>query len=327
VTVYRRLSTLGVLLAAAFVLPGCMTGPGVSGSFDRNYTISGHTRLELTDPSGQVNITGSADGQVHIHGEVHAHSMGFEKPSERLDQTLADPGIEQKGDTIRVGKRLSSMRNLSIDYKIEVPHDTEVNVTALSGSQNIRDVRGPVTSQGASGSIHVDHVERDTRINSASGSIEVSDIGDDVRASSASGDVTINNPKGDVRANSLSGSVRVTKPGGRVEADSASGSIDIDGAKFDVKAHDVSGEIKIHGDPGDHGYWDLKTVSGSVQVYVPSNSNFRFSAEAISGEIRTDIPIVIEEQGKHSLRAHIGNGGGRVEVHTVSGEIHVSGGS
>ena len=121
-------------MAAAFVLPGCMTGPGVSGSFDRNYTVSGHTRLEVTDPSGQVNITGSADGQVHIYAEVHAHSMGFEKPRERLDQTLADPGIEQKGDTIRVGKRLSSMRNLSIDYKIEVPHDTEVNVTALSGS-------------------------------------------------------------------------------------------------------------------------------------------------------------------------------------------------
>jgi DUF4097 and DUF4098 domain-containing protein YvlB len=327
VTVHERLTTSAVLLAAAFVLPGCMSGPGVSGSFDRNYTVMGHIRLEVTELSGQVNITGSADGQVHIHGDVHARSMGFEKPRERLDQTLADLGIEQKGDTIRVGKRLSSMRNVSIDYKIEVPHDTEINVTAISGSQNIHDVRGPVTLQGASGAVRVDGVERDTRINSASGSIEVTDIGDDVRASSASGEVTINNAKGDIRANSLSGSVHVTKPGGRVDADSASGSIDIKGAKFDVKAHDVSGEVNIHGDPGDHGYWDLKTVSGAVQVYVPSNSNFRFSAEAISGEIRTDIPIVIEEQGKHSLRAHIGNGGGRVEVHTVSGEIHVSGGS
>jgi hypothetical protein len=304
-----------------------MSGPGVSGSFERNYTVSGHTRLEVTEPSGQVNIIGSADGQVHIHGEVHAHSMGFEKPRERLDQTLADPGIEQKGDTIRVGKRLSSMRNLSIDYKIEVPHDTEINVTAVSGSQTIQNVRGPVTAQGASGSVRIDRVERDTRINSVSGSIEVSDIGDDVRASSASGEVTVSNSKGDVRANSLSGSVHVTTPGGRVDTDSASGSIEIDGAKSDVKAHNVSGELNIHGDPGDRGYWDLKTVSGGVQVHVPSNSNFRFAAEAISGEIQTDIPIVIEEQGKHSLRAHIGNGGGRIEVHTVSGEIHVSGGT
>jgi hypothetical protein len=58
---------------------------------------------------------------------------------------------------------------------------------------------------------------------------------------------------------------------------------------------------------------------------VPANANFRFSSEATSGNIRTDIPIVVEEQGKHSLRAHVGNGGGRIEVRTVSGEIHISG--
>lgn len=324
--VHRHLSSSALLIASAFVLPGCVSGPGVTGSFDRSYPITGHTRLEVTNTSGQIDITGSADGQVHIHGNVHASGMGFDQPKERLEQVLADPGIEQKGDTIRVGKHFSNIRNLSIDYKIEVPHDTEVNVTAVSGSQTIHDIRGPVTSQGASGSIHVKHVERDTQLNSVSGSIEASDIGDDVRASSASGSVIVNTAKGDVRANSLSGSVRVSTPGGRVDADSASGSIDIQGAKFDVKAHGVSGELNVHGDPGDHGFWDLKTVSGGVQVYVPANSNFRFSAEAISGEIRTDIPIVIEEQGKHSLRAHVGNGGGRVEVHTVSGEIHVGGG-
>jgi len=51
---------------------------------------------------------------------------------------------------------------------------------------------------------------------------------------------------------------------------------------------------------------------------------FPFSAEAATGEIRTDVPIVVEEQGKHSLRAHMGTGGGRVDIHTVSGEIRVS---
>jgi hypothetical protein len=60
-----------------------------------------------------------------------------------------------------------------------------------------------------------------------------------------------------------------------------------------------------------------------VQLGVPSDANFHLSAEAVSGEIKADVPIIIEEQGKHSLRARMGNGGGRVEVHTVSGEIRV----
>jgi DUF4097 and DUF4098 domain-containing protein YvlB len=81
----------------------------------------------------------------------------------------------------------------------------------------------------------------------------------------------------------------------------------------------------VQGNPGANSYWELKTVSGTVQLGVPASANLHLSAEAVSGEIRTDIPIVIEEQGKHSLRAHMGSGGGRVDVHTVSGEIRVSG--
>lgn len=324
-TVHHRHAFWALAIVIGMMLPGCNAGPGVSGAFDRTLSVTGRTRLEVANASGDVEITGSADGKVHIHGDVRATGMGFDKPKERLDETLANPGIEQKGDTIRIGKHMSNMRNLTITYKIEVPHDTEVHVTVVSGSQTIRDVRGPVTAQGASGSIRVERVERDLQLTSVSGSLDVQDVGDDVRASSASGDVAIHGAKGDVRANSLSGAVRVQKPAGRVDADSASGLIDIQGAQFDAKAHGVSGEVTISGDPGDHGYWDLKTVSGGVHIYVPSSANFRFSAEAISGEIKTDIPIVIEEQSKHSLRAHVGTGGGRIEVHTVSGEIHVSG--
>ena len=315
----------GVLALTAALLAGCNGGPSVNGEFDRTFTATGKTRVEISNASGDVEITGSGDGKVHVHGDVRATGMGFDKPKQRLDETLADPGVEQRGDTIRIGKHMSNMRNLTINYKIEVPHDTEITSTLVSGSQTIRDVRGPVNAQSVSGSIKVHRIERDVQMTTASGSVEAADIGDDVHASSASGGVSVSNAKGDIRANSLNGSTQIIKPGGRVDVDSANGSIDVQGANFDVKAHGVSGGITVQGDPGEHGYWDLKTVSGAVKVSVPASANFRFSAEAISGEIKTEIPIVIEEQGKHSLRAHVGNGGGRVEVHTVSGEIHVSG--
>lgn len=315
----------GVALLVGALLAGCNNGPSVTGEFDRTFTTTGKTRLEISNPSGDVEITGSSDGKVHVHGSVSSSGMGFDKPKERLDETLANPGVEQRGDTIRVGKHMSNMRNLTVHYKIEVPRDTEISSTVMSGSQIISNIRGPVNAQSASGSIKIQHVERDVQMTTANGSVEAADIGDDVHASSASGSVTVSNAKGDIRANSLNGSTQIIKPGGRVDVESGSGTIDVQGANNDVKAHGVSGSVSVQGDPGEHGYWDLKTVSGTVKVSVPANSSFRFAAEAISGEIRTDIPIVIEEQGKHSLRAHVGSGGGRVEVHTVSGEIHVSG--
>src|SRR5439155_1566364 len=149
-----------------------------------------------------------------------ASGFGFDNPQKRLDDTVANPPIEQTGDTIRIGKEMSRMRNVSIAYVIQVPRDTEVSATVASGAQTIRGVRGPVKVQAASGSIRVEKIER---------------------------------------------------------------------------------------------YTQLATASGSI------------SAEADSGEIRSDIPIVVEEQGKHSLRAHMGSGGGRVDIHTVSGEIRITG--
>jgi DUF4097 and DUF4098 domain-containing protein YvlB len=310
---------LGTLLNA-----GCAIGPSASGSFDRTLSVSGPIRLELNNASGDVSVTGSADGKVHIHGEARASGFGFDSADKRISDLLANPPVEQRGNTIHIGEEMRRMRNVSVSYLIEVPHDTEISSSVLSGAQTIQDVRGPVKAEAASGSIRVSHIERQTQLSTLSGSIRADNIGEDIRANSASGTVTVSNIKGDVRISALSGSTQILKPGGRVEASTASGSVDVEGATSDVKAHAASGRVNVQGNPGASSYWDLKTASGTVQLDVPANASFHLAAEAISGEIKADMPIVVEEQGKHSLRARVGSGnGGRVEVHTVSGEIRL----
>jgi DUF4097 and DUF4098 domain-containing protein YvlB len=314
-----------LLISAIVALPACRSGPSVTGNFDRDYTVTGPVRLELSNASGDVDIAGSADGKVHVHGQVRVWGMGFGNPQKRLDETLANPPIVQKGATIRIGKELTNLHNVSIAYTIQVPHDTEIGATVASGAQTIRGVRGPVRVQAASGAIRVQGIDRDIQLTTASGAVSASDVGDDVRISSASGSVKVSNTKGDVRVNNLSGFIQITRPGGRIEAESASGAVEIQGASNDVKAHSASSRITIQGDPAANSYWELKTASGSIQLRVPAAASFHLSAQSVSGEIRTDIPIMIEEQGKHSLRARMGNGGARVDVQTVSGEIRVNG--
>jgi DUF4097 and DUF4098 domain-containing protein YvlB len=310
-------------LIGAMLVAGCAVGPSVSGSFDRTLAVTAPIRLEVGNASGDVSITGSADGKVHVHGDVKSYGMGFGSPKDRLNEIVTNPPVEQKGDVIRIGKDLTRVRNISIAYVIEVPRETEVSTMVASGSQTIRDVRGPVKAEAASGSINAEHIERSAQLTTMSGSIDANNIGEDIRASSASGSVRVSNIKGDVKISSLSGSTHVSSPGGRVDADTASGSVQVNGAMRDVKARAASGSVDVNGNPGSNSYWDLKTVSGLVQLGVPTDANFHLSAEAISGQIKADVPIIIEEQDKHSLRARVGNGGGRVEVHTVSGEIRV----
>lgn len=319
----RRLACPILFGFLAVGLAGCAMGPAATGSFDRTLKVTGPIRLELTNTSGDLSITGSADGKVHVHADARASGAGFESPEKRMSELVENPPVEQHGDTIRIGVELRRSRNVKINYVIEVPRETEVDSTVVSGEQTIVNVRGPVKAQAVSGSIRADHVDKQVQLATISGSIHADNIGDDLRASSTSGTVVVSNIKGDVRISAISGVTQITKPGARVEASTGSGAVEVQGATSDVKAHAASGRVNVEGNPNSTSHWDLNTVSGLVQLAVPANANFHLVAEAMSGEIKADIPIVVEEQSKHSLRARVGNGGGRVEVHTVSGQIRV----
>jgi len=299
---------------------------GESATFDRSFSVTAPVRLEVSSASGNVEIRGSADGTVHVHGRVTPGGWSmFGGGAKSVDEVAANPPLEQNGNTIRVGKNASWFKNISIDYQIEVPHDTEIDSDVASGGITVDNVKGPVKASSASGYVHVYRVDRDATVNAASGSIDVGTIGGYVRVSSASGDTAVADVKGDLRVTAASGSIRIKRPADRVDASTASGSIEVTEATNDLKVRAISGSIQVSGNPSASRYWELKTVSGSVQLHVPQNASFLLSAESTSGDIRTSIPVILEEQSKHSLRAHIGDSAGRVEVHTISGSVIVGG--
>lgn len=317
----RQAIAILAFASAAILTAGCGAGATSNGSFDKSYVVSGPIKLDLTNASGSVRISGGSGNTVHVHGDIHARGFLFNDPDKQARELSANPPIEQKPDLIRVGRDLRGLNGVSIDYVIEVPHNTEIVSNVASGSQTVSNLQGPVKIDSASGSIAVSKIERGVQVNSASGSITAQDLGDDLHANSASGSLTATNVKGDVRARVLSGSTNITGPGARVEAGTGSGTVTIVGAGNDVTANSVSGRVSVQGNPLGNSFWNLKTTSGSVEVAVPRSANFHLSAQATSGDIQAGIPIVIEDQDKHSLRARIGNAGGRVEIHTVSGGI------
>jgi len=320
----RRAWVPGALLVygALALAPAYATA---ADTFEKTFTVSSPVRLELSNGSGTVEIRGSADGKVHVTGKVTAGWSVFGSSEKNVQDVVANPPVEQNGNVIRIGRNNSMFKNVSIDYRIEVPRDTDVDASVASGGMTIDNVRGPVKASSASGYVHVYRVERDTQISAASGAIEASGIGGVLKVNSASGDIVLTDVKGELKANAASGAIRITNPGDRVDAGSASGAIEVRGAKGDLKVHAVSGSVNVAGDPSANRYWELKSVSGSIDIHVPTSASFLFTAETTSGGIRTNIPVVLEEQGRHSMRAHVGSSSGRVEVHTVSGGVEVQG--
>jgi len=318
-----RLGMVAPVLATTLLIAGCGAGAASNSSFDRTYTVSGPIRLDLSNASGQIRITGTSGNTVHIHGEVHARGFVFNDPEKQARALSANPPIEPKPDIIRVGKNLTELNGVAIDYTIELPRSAEVSTKVASGEQTISNLEGPVKIDSASGTIEVSKIGRSVQVNSASGSIRAQDLGDDFHATTASGNISVTNVRGDIRIHGISSSMNISGPGARVEASTTSGSVEVSGAGNDVTASSVAGRVSVRGNPSGNSYWNLKTTSGTVEVGVPPTANFHLSAQAVSGDINAGIPIVIEDQDKHTLRARVGNAGGRVEIHTVSGGIRV----
>jgi putative adhesin len=125
--------------------------------------------------------------------------------------------------------------------------------------------------------------------------------------SSVSGDVEISGVTGRVRASAVSGDVRVKNVSGSVSASAVSGDVEVAVDRFEG---------------GD----DMKfsSVSGDVNVNLPSSLDADVDLSSFSGSIKTDFPIEVRTEkygSRTSARGKIGEGSARLTMSSVSGDL------
>jgi DUF4097 and DUF4098 domain-containing protein YvlB len=131
-----------------------------------------------------------------------------------------------------------------------------------------------------------------------------------VSASTVSGDVSVTGAQGDVRANTVSGDLKLD----RLHARS-------------VKANTVSGDLEVRVDEfTGQGDLSFNTVSGDLTLFVPRNFDADLSMSTVSGDVNSDFALTVGNMNRvrrGSVEARIGNGGRRLDVHTVSGNLRL----
>jgi lia operon protein LiaG len=128
---------------------------------------------------------------------------------------------------------------------------------------------------------------------------------------SVSGDVQISSVKGDLHVKSVSGDVSVKGASGAVNAASVSGDV----------------EVEIQSLEGEDGPMEFNSVSGDVDVKLPGNLDADVKMSTLSGELKTDFPLQVEEKKRgpgRSANGRLGNGARNLKLSTVSGDISLS---
>jgi hypothetical protein len=144
----------------------------------------------------------------------------------------------------------------------------------------------------------------------------------------ASGNITLDGVTGAVDANTVSGDIEAQGLDGTVTFTSVSGDLALAGGAVEqLTARSVSGRIAADVDLVGGGRVDVNTVSGEVALRVPESAGAQVSLNSAAGRIETSFP----ELGRQvravatSVNGKIGDGTGRLSVHSVSGAITLIG--
>jgi DUF4097 and DUF4098 domain-containing protein YvlB len=321
---------LAVLALTAALLAGCSVDAlqnTINGSFDRTLQTTGPVDLSIRTGSGSINIQTGAVNAVRISGRIRAREgVGSSRDTaERVKRIEANPPIDQRGGTIRIGEGMDPalLRNITISYDVTVPPDTRVHSQTGSGDQIIGDVQGPVSVATGSGTITAGRIGGAVNATTGSGDIVLAASGGRFDATTGSGSIRATAVGGAIKARTGSGRIEVAQVApGEIDATTGSGNLAISGAQGPMRLRAGSGGIVIDGQPTAD--WNVRTGSGSVKVRVPATASFALDAETGSGSIDIRHPRAnVGTQSKRRVTGTIGSGGPRVDLSTTSGDIRL----
>ncbi|HEV2882800.1 MAG TPA: DUF4097 family beta strand repeat-containing protein [Pyrinomonadaceae bacterium] len=152
--------------------------------------------------------------------------------------------------------------------------------------------------------------------------------GDSRRRNAASVDYTVSVPRG-ARLEAIeviSGRLDIENVEGGVKASCISGQFTARNLTGEAKLSNVSGTLEASFDKlDDASNVTLGNVSGQIILRIPSDTNGTIKANTLSGQITNNLglPVRRGEYVGHDMSGQLGNGGARIKLNNVSGQIKI----
>jgi len=277
-------------------------------TFEKTVSLAKTGKVSLKNVSGDIEVKTWDRAEVKIEALKTSQAETMEKAKENAAKVKIE--VIEEGNLLRIEADYPEVSikglNVSIDFDLFIPDQAALKIKSVSGDVTLENIGGAVETEVVSGDIEVMKAGQGLDCQSVSGDLEIRSITGDARLKTVSGDITLEQLKGSLEAETVSGDIELSG---------------VSGAKY-IKAKVLSGSVTYQGSIEATSRYEMKSHSGDIEMFLPSDSAFDIEAETFSGDIETDFEISVS--GKFSKKKIMGtvNGGGAVlSLSTFSGDI------
>jgi len=238
-----------------------------------------------------------------------------------LKEYMNEDNRDYYADVTNAGNRLTIRGNYPVfgintfrarvEVYVPVHFTRDISITTSSGRIVLSDdfAFSRIVLKSSSGGISVNTLTAEMAdITTTSGRIELNRITGALIARSSSGRISGETINGNISVGNTSGGIRFGTVTGSIDAETSSG-------RITCSVNEITGDI------------NLRSTSGGVELTIPQNSNFNFSARRTSGGLSTPFSDKLFSPVSDGRVAQgvIGDGTPKnsIDIRTTSGSINV----
>lgn len=257
-------------------------------------------KVEVSNTAGSVVVTAWPRSEIEVTGTLGTGT-------ERLEFS----SVEQL-TRVKVILPKQSSRVESTHLVVKVPAGSSVSVNTVSADVRAQGVQGSQRLQSVSGDIQTEAAAEDVECKTVSGNVMVTGSGQRalLTVTTVSGDATVSRVAGEVNGNTVSGNFTVAM-----------------GDTVRSRLRSTSGDLGLKGRLVPDSRIDFESISGDVRLDFEGPVGADFDVSSFNGDIRNCFgpkPVRTSEYAPGSeLRFREGQGGARVRIKTLNGDISV----
>ena len=290
-----------IFVATAAVLLAAAPLADATQNLSKRATVAADVTIDVSNVAGRVDVTAWDRNEVEL-------TAVLEDDDDRLEFEATDRQVRIK--VVRPDDRYDDHDEAVLTLKI--PKGARISAETVSADITVAGVLG------------------EQRLETVSGEIRTQAYDAPVKLSTVSGDGTINGTggKASVSVESISGQVAVSGVRGSFDGEVVSGTLTINLAAAErLNAKTISGDIDAHAELMPAARVEMETVSGAIALKIKSPVNAEFDLESFSGDIENCFGKQARDKSRYGPGSELsftqGNGGARVSINSLSGDIKV----